>query len=111
MNTFNFVNACFDDLFFRFPSSSEFQISYAMVEDNAAGNLFGNPGSTKADFIRIMTESLECRQGVIIWSYITLLARHPTSEEMDLELQKFGVDADLKALQKRLLTNNEYANF
>ena len=111
MNTFNFVNACFDDLFFRFPSEAEFNTGYSMVEDNVPGTLFSNTGETKADFIRIITQSAECRQGVIIWSYTTLLARDPSSQELDLELQKFGVDSDLKALQKRILISDEYGDF
>ena len=111
MNTFNFVNACFGDLFFRFPSEAEFNTGFNMVEDNIPGTLFSNTGETKADFIRIMTQSAECRQGVIIWSYNTLLARDPSSQELDLELQKYGVDTDLKALQKRILISDEYGNF
>lgn len=111
MNTFNFVNACFDDLFFRFPTNSEFQLGFAMVEDNAPGSLFGQSGQNRADFVRILTQSNECKLGVVIWVYNTLLARNPTSTEMELEMQKFGVDNDLKALQKRILVTNEYANF
>lgn len=111
MNTFNFVNACFDDLFFRFPTSAEFQIGFSMVEDNTPGSLFGAPGQNRADFVRILTQSNECKLGVIIWAYNTLLARNPTSTEMEVEMQKFGVDNDLKSLQKRILITNEYANF
>lgn len=111
MNTFNFVNACFDDLFFRFPTSVEFQIGFSMVEDNSAGSLFGQPGQNRADFVRILTQSNECKLGVVIWAYNTLLARNPSSTEMELEMQKFGIDNDLKALQKRILVTNEYANF
>lgn len=111
MNSFNFVNACFDDLYFRFPTQSEFQIGYNMVEDNVPGALFGVTGQTKADFIQILTNNNECVQGIIIWSYKTLLARDPTSLEMSKELLNFGVNKDLKALQKRILVTNEYANF
>jgi hypothetical protein len=111
MNTFNFVNACFDDLFFRFPTSAEFQIGFSMVEDNTPGSLFGAPGQNRADFVRILTQSNECKLGVVVWVYNTLLARNPTSTEMELEMQKFGTDSDLKALQKRILITNEYANF
>jgi hypothetical protein len=111
MNTFNFVNACFDDLFFRFPTSAEFQIGFSMVEDNTPGSLFGAPGQNRADFVRILTQSNECKLGVVIWAYNTLLARNPTSTEMELEMQQFGADSDLKALQKRILITNEYANF
>ncbi len=111
MNTFNFVNACFDDLFFRFPTTSEFQTGFTMVEDNSPGSLFGAPGQNRSDFVSILTQSNECKLGVVIWAYKTLLARNPTSTEMELEMQQFGIDNDLKALQKRILITNEYANF
>ena len=111
MNSFNFVNACFDDLFFRFPTQAEFQVSYNMVEDNLPGALFGQTGQNKDEFVQIITNSNESTQGVIIWMYKTLLARDPSSQEMSSELLLFSTDKDVKALQKRILISNEYANF
>ena len=32
MNSFNFINATFDDLFFRFPTQAEFDDAYEVVE-------------------------------------------------------------------------------
>ena len=37
MNTFNFVNAAFDNLLFRYPTQNEFNNSYFMIEDNQLG--------------------------------------------------------------------------
>jgi hypothetical protein len=111
MNSFNFVNAAFNDLFFRFPTQSEFYTAYGMVEDNTSGSLFGATGQTKADFVRIIANSTECLQGAVIWSYQTLLARNPTSQEMNNELLKFGVDKDFQAMQMRIVVSNEYTNF
>jgi hypothetical protein len=111
MNSFNFVNAAFNDLYFRFPTQSEFYTAYGMVEDNTAGSLFGQTGQTKADFVRIMANSNECLQGAIIWSYITLLARNPTSQELNDELNKYGLDKDFQAMQRRIVVSNEYTNF
>ncbi len=111
MNTFNFVNACFDDLFFRFPTQAEFQMAYNMVEDNIPGTLFGVTAQDRPGFVQLMTNSNEAKSGTIQWVYNTLLARNPSSAEMDLELQRFGQDGDFAALQKRILVTNEYANF
>lgn len=111
MNSFNFVNACFDDLFFRFPTQAEFQISYNMVEDNIPGTLFGVTAQDRPGFVQLMTNSNEAKSGTIQWVYNTLLARNPSSTEMDLELQRFGQDGDFTALQRRILVTNEYANF
>lgn len=111
MNSFNFVNACFDNLFFRFPTQAEFEVAYNIVEDNVPGTLFGQSAQDRPGFVALMTQSIEARSGTIQWIYNTLLARNPSSSEMDIELQRFGVDGDLKALQKRILVTNEYANF
>ncbi|MEX1187990.1 MAG: hypothetical protein WED33_01950 [Bacteroidia bacterium] len=111
MNSFNFVNAAFNDLLFRFPTQNEFSIGFAMVEDNVAGNLFNRVGQTKADFSEIVSQSNECTQGVIIWSYVTILAREPNSQELYQELQTYGMNKNLQELQIRLLISNEYTNF
>ena len=111
MNSFNFVNACFSDLFYRFPSAAEFTIAYAMVEDNAPGQLFSSTGQNKDEFVALITNSRECREGIIVWCYQTLLARNPSSAELYDELLVFGQDNNLKALQKRLIASDEYANF
>ena len=36
MNTFNFVNASFDNLLYRYPTQYEFDEVYKMIEDNTA---------------------------------------------------------------------------
>jgi hypothetical protein len=111
MNTFNFVNACFNDLLYRFPTQAEFQVSFAMAEDNVPGNLFSQSGQTKNEFINIISNSNECKQGTIIWIYQNLLARTPSTQETEIEMQQFGQDGDLQKLQLRILISNEYANF
>jgi len=47
MNTFNFVNASFDNMFFRFPTEQEFFAGYNMVEFNQPGSLLGASGQNK----------------------------------------------------------------
>jgi hypothetical protein len=111
MNSFNFVNACFNELFYRFPSNAEFLIAYSMVEDNQPGVLFNATAQNKDEFVNILTQSQECRQGIIIWSYQTILARNPISAEIYDEMLLFGQNGDFKAMQKRLLKSAEYANF
>ncbi len=111
MNSFNYVNAAFNDLLYRFPTQNEFNISFNMVEDNVPGTIFNQTGQTKGDFASIISQSNECTQGIIIWCYTTLLAREPSSQELYQELQAFGVDKNLQKLQLRILISNEYANF
>ncbi len=111
MNSFNFVNASFNDLFYRFPSAAEFDIAYNMVESNIAGVLFNSSGENKTEYVSLITQSRECREGTIIWAFQTYLGRNPSSAEIYDEMLLFGQDNDLKALQKRLIITNEYANF
>ncbi len=111
MNSFNYVNAAFNDLLYRFPTQNEFNICYGMVEDNVPGTIFQATGQTKSDFARIISQSNECIQGIIIWCYTTLLAREPSSQELFQELQAFGSNKNLQELQLRILISNEYANF
>ncbi len=111
MNSFNFVNAAFSDLLFRFPSQNEFNIAYNMVENNQSGALFGSVASNKTQFVSLISESNEALQGTIIWCYTSLLSREPTSAELNSELLKYGVDKNLFQLQQRILISDEYANF
>lgn len=111
MNSFNFVNACFDDLLFRFPSQQEFAAAYSMVEANESASLFEGSGQTKGEFVSLITSSRACREGIIVWTYVTLLARNPSSQELYNEMLLFGQNNNLQALQQRILTTNEYANF
>lgn len=111
MNSFNFVNACFNDLMYRYPSNAEFQISFNMVEDDVAGVLFQTPGTNKTDFIRIITQSREAFQGTMIWAYVTLLAREPSTLEINQQLNNLFLTKDLQALQKTIMISDEYANF
>ena len=79
MNTFNFVNATFDNLLWRFPTQAEFDAGFAMVELNNPAILFGQTGYNKGDYVEIFEESIEMFEGLIIWAYQSLLARPPTS--------------------------------
>ncbi|MFN4123579.1 MAG: hypothetical protein ACK4GL_09795 [Flavobacteriales bacterium] len=111
MNAFNFVNAAFNDLLFRFPTQTEFLIAYEMVENDQAGTLFQMPGINKSDFIQIMINAREAHQGVIIWLYTTLLARQPSTAEIDQYLNAFFVNKNLQHIQTQMMMSDEYANF
>lgn len=111
MNTFNFVNATFDNLFYRYPTTEEFYIAYDMIENFTSGQLFGQIGSNKDDYISILGNSLELSEGIIIWSYESLLARRPTTQETYDVLLDFHNEQNLQNLQLRLMRSDEYANF
>ena len=111
MNTFNFINAAFDNLLFRYPTQYEFDQVYLMIEDNTAQVVLGSSANNKEAFTHIICNAREFYEGLITWSYGTLLARNPTSEETDFLMQKFYYDHDFQWVQRQIMQTDEYAHF
>ena len=111
MNAFNFVNATFDNLFFRFPTKQEFTAGYTMVEYNRSAVLFGGSGQNKGDYIKILSNSTEFYQGMVVWVYKTLMNREPSSMETYTDAQALYTSFDIQALQRKLIKSDEYAHF
>jgi hypothetical protein len=111
MNTFNFVNASFDNMFFRFPTEQEFFSGYNMVEFNQPESLLGSSGQNKDEYVRILADSREFYEGLIVWSYQLLLAREPTTSETNTLMIDLFVDHDLQKVQRSIMITDEYAHF
>jgi len=111
MNSFNFVNATFDNLFFRFPTTQEFNAGYGMVEHNMGGVLLGQSGTGRSDYIHIVTNCPEFYEGVIRWQYHLLLSRDATAAEVNTMMSSFSTDKNLPSIQLQIMSTNEYANF
>ena len=111
MNTFNFVNASFDNLLWRFPTNAEFQEGYEMVEYNNSATIFGQVGQNKTDYVNIFSNSREMYEGMIIWSFQQNLSRRPTTEETASFLSDFINHKDIKIIQRQIMLTDEYANF
>ncbi|MEM1322565.1 MAG: hypothetical protein AAGG75_20035 [Bacteroidota bacterium] len=111
MNSFNFVNATFDNLLWRFPTQQEFQSGFDMVEYNRSRTLFGQPGRNKEEYVNIVSQSEEALEGIVIWAYQQLLARRPTTEETVAAMSDFRQHKDIRLLHQELMTGDEYANF
>ncbi len=111
MNSFNFVNATFDNLLWRYPTNSEFQEGYQMVEYNNSATIFGQIGQNKADYVNIISNSREIYEGMIIWSFQQILSRPPTTEETASLLEDFINHQDIKIIQRQIMATDEYANF
>jgi len=111
MNTFNFLNASFNDLLFRYPISNEFNAGYNMVESDRPDILFGKSGQNKGDYINILVNSEEFYEGIIRWEYKNLLARDPSTQEVFTTMQTFFNDHNVKKIQLNIMKSNEYANF
>ena len=111
MNTFNFVNAAFDNLLFRYPTQNEFNCSYSMIEEEIPQIVLGFSGSNKDDLINIICNSREFYEGIIHWSYLTLLARVPSTIETDYLMNDFYITCDFHKLQRYIMKTDEYAHF
>ena len=111
MNTFNFVNASFDNMFYRFPTEAEFDAGYDMIENNNPAIIFGESGQNKQDYIQILVKSREFYEGLEKWMYNSLMQREPSTQEIMNEMEDFFFDHDVQKVQRHLIRTDEYANF
>jgi hypothetical protein len=111
MNSFNFVRASFNDLFGRYPTQNEFDNSFAMVDANESRLVLGQPGQNKGDFINILVNATEFKEGLIRWAYKTFMARDATTAEVNALMQDFNTTLNFPRMQKEILKTDEYANF
>ena len=111
MNTFNFINASFSDLFDRFPSNMEFDNAFNIIEFDKPAVIFGETAANKVEFIQLLINSKEFYEGMIRWTYGTLLIREPLPAELEYGMSTFYFDHNLQSLQLYVLKTDEYANF
>lgn len=111
MNSFNFVNATFDDLYQRFPTQTEFDLGYNIVEYNMAEILFGISAYDKPSFIEAMLLNPEWDEGMVRWQYRGLLARDPSDEEVLDGLDEFALGMLVSDIQRFIIMSDEYAGF
>ena len=111
MNTFNFVRATFDELLWRLPIAQEYTNAFNMIEYNQTTEFFGSLGQNKNDYIRILTESNEMLEGMVIWSFQVFLSRPPNAEEIVTILPQYIATKDINQVIAQILVTDEYANF
>ena len=110
MGSENFVISCFENLFSRYPTDDEKFDGVNMV-DGVSSQLFLIDGSSKEDFIDIVTNCLEFYQGLVTEIFNTYLARDPDSEEMiDYALQ-IESENNYNSAKTDILKSTEYAGF
>lgn len=109
MNTFNFINATFDNMLFRYPTNAELAVGFTMVENNASAILFGQSGQNKADYLAILVNSAEGHEGLVRLCFRTYLGREASTYETYQLTSGFVVDHDLQRLQRTILIGDEYA--
>lgn len=108
MGTENFVVSVYQNLFFRYPSTTELADAKIMV-DGQPSNVLLQSGKNKTDFIDIIFNSTDYYEGTVRALYKRYLFREPTSLEMAAKTVLYKNSDDYKALQKDILSSNEYA--
>lgn len=111
MNTFNFVRASYDELLWRLPTEQEYDRAFNMIEFNQTEEMFGQLGSDKNDYIRILTESNGMLEGMVIWAYQVLLNRSPSPREVVTLMVDYSETRDINPVIEKILVTDEYANF
>jgi len=111
MNTFNFVNASFDNLFWRYPTEAEFWSGYDMIESNQSQVIFGESGTNKEEYIDILVRQREFYEGNVVWAYTTLLAREPSTLELSDMMNHFYYDHNFQRVQRKIIKTDDYAGF
>ena len=105
MNTFNYINAIFDNLLFRYPTSYEFNECKLMIDDNSTQILMGSSGNCKYDVTTIICNSDEFYEGLVNWSYITFLGREPNVQERDELMNNLITYNDYQRIQRIILVS------
>ena len=111
MNTFNYINAVFDNLLFRYPTIYEFNECQLMIDNNSTQILIGSSGNSKFDMGTIICNSDEFYEGLVNWSYITFLGREATAQEKDELMNDLIINNDYHKIQRIIMSSDEYAHF
>lgn len=109
MNSFNFINATFDDCFARFPTESEYESIFPAIEYNGAGMVFFQIINNKDEYLNALINSSEFDEGLVRWCYKALLARDATSYEVYTLTPVYANGSDFSAVQRNILISDEYA--
>lgn len=107
MGSSNFVTASFQNFLYRYPSDAELSNGISMVDGQNA-TIFLQTGNSKEDFINLFFNSDNYFEGQVKALFLRYLFRSPNSEEMTSFSIKYKADKNYKALQKRILTMDEY---
>lgn len=107
MGSANFVIFTFKHLIARNPTASEESYGISMVEGNNS-SVFLQSGNSKNDFLAILTSTSSYYEGQVIQLYKLLLDRTPSTYEMSSGTQLFQSTDDFTAVQKKIISSNEF---
>jgi len=111
MNSFNFVNAAFDNVLSRKPTGDEFSRSFDIIDKNLSRSLFGRWATNKNEFCQVLTESDAFHEGQIRWFYYVMVQREPTTAEVSKLFFPFIKNHRIEEILETILITDEYAQF
>ncbi len=111
MNSFNYVNAAFDNVLSRKPTTDEFNRAFDIIEKNMSRSLFGRWASNKNEFCQALTESDAFHEGQIRWFYYIMVQREPTTGEVSKLFYPFMKNHRIEEILENILITDEYAQF
>lgn len=110
MGSENYVLSCFENFHKRLPTDAELEAGVTMV-DGFSAQLLLSDGSSRDDFLQIITEDGGFYEGLAIDVYRQMLARLPNSEEMTTAILEMSAGLDYPDLQRLVMVSEEYAGF
>ncbi len=111
MNSFNFVNAAFDNVLSRKPTGDEFNRAFDIIEKNLSRSLFGRWATNKNEFCQVLTESDAYHEGQIRWFYYVMVQREPSTAEVSKLFFPFIKSHRIEEILENILITDEYAQF
>lgn len=107
MGTENFVVSTFQHFMDRYPTGSELEQGKNMV-DGLNAIVFLTQGNTKANYMDIILNTSNYFESQVRELYLRYLFRQPTSAEMVQFSAEYKASLDYIALQKSILSSDEY---
>lgn len=107
MGTQNFVVSMFQNFLFRYPTEAERVAAETMV-DGFPAQLFLVNGRSKTEMIAIFLEADDYREGRVRDLFLRYLYRDPSTQELESLTIAFKNSGDYKALQKAVLSKDEF---
>lgn len=111
MNSFNYINAVFDNCLMRKPTKDEFERAYLILENNTPSAIFSQWASNKNEFCNAVVNSDAFHEAQIRWFYYVLLQREATTAEVSELFQPFYFLHDIESVIIKIVTGDEYAQF
>lgn len=108
MGSENYVVSLFQNFLLRHPTEVELESGVDIVK-GTPGILFTSNAKNRDDLIKIFFDYNEYYEGQVRINYLRFLYREPTDDEIVLLANQYMSTGDYKAVQKYILTLDEYA--